>query len=259
VSPLAWQIVNVATLALVLVANGLGGSGALSGESIGMVANRYPSYFLPAGWVFGIWSLIYLWLTGFVVWQALPAQRRSGFVDRVGPWWLLNGVLNIGWVVAFSFSRFGIAMALIIGLLVSLVMLNDQIGTHRSDLSAGDRLFGSYPFDLYLAWVSVAVIANASQYLTYLGWGGWGIPGRIWSVIMMTVATALGLAMVSRRGVWLFPFVVGWALVGIGDRYAGDPLLVRAAWGLTALGLAGLAAAIVVRGSTRGTRTHPPE
>ena len=256
-SSLTWQIVNVVTLVVVLVANGMAGSGALSGESIGVVANRYPSYFLPAGWVFGIWSLIYLWLVAFAVYQALPAQRRSGFVERVGPWWLVNGVLNTGWVVAFSFSFFGIAMALIVGLLLCLIVMGERLGAHRDGVSVGDRWFAAYPFGLYLAWISVAVIANAGQYLTYLEWGGWGIPGRVWSVLMMVAATALGLVMMIRRGVWLFPLVVGWALAGIADRFSGDPLLVRAAWAMTALGLAGLAVATLARGSARGAPGEP--
>ncbi len=246
-TPMLWQIVNAVTLVVVLAANALAGSGALSGESIGVVANRYPSYFLPAGWVFGIWSLIYLWLLAFTVYQALPAQRRSGFVERVGPWWLVNGALNVGWVVAFSFSLFGTAMALIVALLACLVAMGERVGAHRPGVSLADRAFGAWPFGLYLAWVSVAVIANAAQYLTYLGWGGWGIPDRTWSVVMMAAATSLGLLMVIRRGVWLFPFVVGWALVGIADRYAGDALIVRTAWAMTALGLVGLALVAEVR------------
>ena len=51
-------LINLAVLGLVLWANALAGSGALSGESIGLIANRYASTFLPAGWVFSIWSLI---------------------------------------------------------------------------------------------------------------------------------------------------------------------------------------------------------
>lgn len=247
-SPILWQIVNVVTLVVVLAANGAAGSGALSGESIGVVANRYPSYFLPAGWVFGIWSLIYLWLLAFTVYQALPAQRRSGFVERVGPWWLVNGALNVAWVVTFSFSLFGTALVMIVALLACLVVMGERLGAHRPGVALPDRIFGAWPFGLYLAWISVAVIANAAQYLTYLEWGGWGVPDRIWSVVMMAAATALGLLMVIRRGVWIFPFVTAWAFVGIADRYADDPLLVRSAWAMTAVGLVGL---VLVTGARR--------
>lgn len=251
------QAANAATFVLVVVANGLAGSGALSGESIGVVANRYPSYFLPAGWVFGIWSLIYLWLLAFTVYQALPAQRRSGFVDRVGPWWVVNGLLNVAWVVAFSFSRFGTAMALMVALLLVLIVMGERLGAHRAGVSLPDRVFGAWPFALYLAWISVAVIANAAQYLTYLGWDGWGIPGQVWSVVMMAAATALALLTVIRRGVWLFPLVTAWAFLGIADRYAGDALLARAASGLSALGVVGLVLVTLVGRTQKGPPGEP--
>ena len=212
-----------------------------------MVANRYPSYFLPASWVFGIWSLIYLWLLGFVAYQALPAQRRSGFVERVGPWWLISCLLNMAWVVAFSFSRFGTALVVMGGILPRLIPRGERLGADRGGTSRGDRILGAYPFAFYLSWISVALIANTSQYLTYLEWGGWGIGERAWSVVMMAAATGLGFLMVVRRGVWLFPLVVGWALAGIADRYSNDPLLASTAWGLTALGLVGLGAGLAWR------------
>ncbi len=246
-TPLLWQVVNVGTLVLVLVVNGMAGAGTLSGQSIGAIANRYTTYFLPANWVFGIWSLIYLWLLGFVAYQALPAQRRSGFVERVGPWWLISCLLNMAWVVAFSFSRFGTAMVVMVALLLCLILMGERLGAHRGGVSRGDRILGAYPFAFYLSWISVALIANTSQYLTYLEWGGWGIGERAWSVVMMVAATGLGLLMVVRRGVWLFPLVVGWALAGIADRYSNDPLLASTAWGLAALGLVGLGAGLAWR------------
>jgi len=243
----AWQIVNVTTFAVVLLFNGLAGSGALSGDSIGAIANRYPSHFLPASWVFGIWSLIYLWLLAFVVYQALPARRRDGFLERVGPWWLVNGLLNVGWIVAFSFSAFGTAMVLMVALLLCLVVMGERLGVHRPDVPRGERIFGAHPFGLYLAWISVAVIANTFQFMTYVAWDGWGIPGRVWSALMMGVATALGLFMVVHRGVWLFPLVVAWALAGIADRFADDPLITATAWSMTAVGLVGLGAGMAWR------------
>lgn len=242
-----WQVANAATFVVVLAANALAGSGALSGESIGVVANRYPSYFLPAGWTFGIWTLIYLWLAAFTFYQAFPDQRRSGFVARVGPWWVVNGALNVAWVVAFSFSRFTLAMAAMVALLANLVVLGERLGAHRERRWVGDRLFGAYPFQVYLAWISVAVIANTFQYAEFAGWGGLGIPGRTWSVVMMGVATLLGTFMVVHRGVWLFPLVVAWALAGIGDRWADDALIRGAVTAWTVVGVVGLGAGMAWR------------
>lgn len=234
---LARQLGNVAVLALVLWANALAGSGALSGESIGVIANRYRSTFLPANWVFGIWSLIYLWLVLFTVYQALPGQRGSTVLGRIGWGWAVNGALNIAWVVLFSFSLFGPAMAVMVALLVNLVWMVERSGWPSGGLRWADRLFVAYPFGFYLAWISVAVIANTFQYMTYLEWGGFGVSAEVWSAVMMVVGTGLGTFMVLHRGNWLFPVVFAWAFMGIAERFRDVAVISGTAYAMTGVGL----------------------
>jgi hypothetical protein len=238
-SPRAWKLVNVAMFVAVMAANGAAGSGALSGESIGVVANRYVNYFLPANWVFGIWSLIYLLLAVFTVYQALPGARAERVVRALGAWWTVSVALNIGWVTAFAYSRFGLAMVIMLGLLVTLVRIVERLHGARATPSWGEALCARLPFDLYLSWISVAVIANTFQYAHVVGWNGLGISEVTWSVTMMTVATVLGWIVVVRRGVWAFPPTVAWAIYGIGARFPEVPAIAAAAGILVPGGLAG--------------------
>jgi translocator protein len=251
----AWRIVNVITLVVVLAANGAAGSGAMSGESIGLIANRYRSDFLPANYVFGIWSLIYLWLAVFTVYQALPGDGPREAVRRVGGWWLVTSVLNIGWITAFSFSRFGLAMVVMLALLVSLVIVVDRLQPLADGTRSAARWCVAYPFALYLAWISVAIIANTFQYAHVVQWSGFGIDESTWSAMMMAVATVLGTAMVATRGLWLFPLVVAWAVWGIGARYAQVPMLYLTAQGLV---VAGLLAGALAWGWRLARRPLPP-
>jgi len=167
------QTVNTGVLLGVLWANGMAGAGTISGESIGVIANRYRSAFLPADYVFGIWGLIYLSLAAFTLYQALPSQRSNPTIERLGASWAVNGILNVAWIVTFSFSRFGLALVLMVALLVNLIWIHERVGFDRKDLSLRDRVLVAYPFGLYLAWICVALIANTFQLLTYLSWGGW--------------------------------------------------------------------------------------
>lgn len=230
------QVVNVLVLAVVLWANAMAGSGALSGESIGVIANRYTSFFLPANYVFGIWSLIYLAVVAFVAYQALPGQRTGGAAERIGWWWAANGVLNIGWVVVFSFSLFGPAMVLMAALLATLVVIHRRVSDATEPLSLGDRIFVAWCFDLYFAWISVAIIANTFQYLTFLGWGGWPVGGETWSALMMAAAMGFAGYMALRRGAWIFPIVVAWAVFGIGDRFEDVPVILWSSYILVPAG-----------------------
>lgn len=247
-------LINAAAYAFVLWLNGLAGSGALSGDSIGVIANRYESTFLPANYVFGIWGLIYLSLFAFTVYQLLPRNQAGGAAARIGWWWIASCFANVGWIVTFSFSYFGFAMVLMVGLLMTLAVIHQRIGRGRVRLTLAEHVFVAFPFSLYLAWISVAVIANSFQYVTYLGWSGPGT-GPLWSAVMMVVATVGAIGMVIRRGDWVFPCVTAWAFVGIADRYADIALIATTAQLCTAAGFVGLALGLVYRRRLSGLAT----
>lgn len=230
------RIAGVATFGVVIVANALAGSGALSGESIGVIANRYPNAFLPASYTFGIWSLIYLALAAFTVDQAVRPRPDSLVQRRLAWHWPVNGALNVAWIVSFSFSRFWLAMAAMVALLANLIVIHRSIGDPRR-LGRRDLATTALPFQLYLAWISVALIANAFQLATVVQWSGLGVPEEVWSVVMMAAATALGAFMALARGVLVFPLVVAWALAGIAVRHASEAWLAIPAWSLVVVGL----------------------
>jgi hypothetical protein len=122
-----WRWINVAVFALVLVANGAAGSGALSGQSIGTLANQYASLFLPANYVFGIWSIIYIGQFTVLLHMIAPSSRGKVALQRLGPWWTIVGALNIAWVVLFSFAQFGPAMIVMLAFLAALIVIGERV------------------------------------------------------------------------------------------------------------------------------------
>jgi len=66
----------------------------------------------------------------------------------------------------------------------------------------------------------VATIANIAAHLGSLGWnGGWS--ETTWTVMAITLATALGIFMIYRRNMLVFGGVVIWALIAIAVRHWG--------------------------------------
>jgi hypothetical protein len=246
-----WRWINVAVFVFVLVANGAAGSGALSGQSIGVIANQYASLFLPANYVFGIWSLIYLGQLVALLHMTLPTERGRVALDRMGPWWTITGLLNVAWIVLFSFAQFGLAMLVMLAFLAALIIVGERV--RAGEVRWADRALQVWPFDIYLAWISVAVIANAFQYAHVVGFGGLGIPEDTWSPLMMAVACVLAVLMARLKGNWLFPVVVAWAVHGIGARYADLPAIaVRASLLVPAvLTVGGVALVLRARASRR--------
>ena len=54
-------------------------------------------------------------------------------------------------------------------------------------------------FSVYLGWITVATVANITDWLYFVEWDGFGIPAQTWAVIMLAVASLLGLAMALTR------------------------------------------------------------
>jgi hypothetical protein len=79
------------------------------------------------------------------------------------------------------------------------------------------------PISVYLGWVTVAVIANATALLVDLGWQGGELGGEFWTVVMIVIAGLLSLYTVMTRNDVPFGLTVAWALLGIiMKRFSGS-------------------------------------
>ena len=66
-------VVVLATLATIGV-NAMASALPLNGQTTGEISDRFDVFFVPAGYVFSIWGLIYLGLLAYSVFQALPSR-----------------------------------------------------------------------------------------------------------------------------------------------------------------------------------------
>ncbi|HUV16452.1 MAG TPA: hypothetical protein VMW28_07835, partial [Pelolinea sp.] len=94
------------------------------------------------------------------------------------------------------------------------------------------------PFGIYLGWITVATVANATQVLNSLDWNGFGIAPEIWLAIMLAAGVVISALMsFSRRNI-PHTLVLIWAFAGIAVRFPDVPLVNIAAW--AAAGAVGL-------------------
>ena len=210
-----WQITNIVALIVTLTVNGLANYLPLNGQTSGEVSDSIPVLFTPAGYVFSIWGLIYLGLVAFAWYQALPAQREADLLARIGPWFAVSCALNAIWLFLWHWELFPLTEVAMAGLLVSLVVIYLRLGIGRREVPAREKWLVHAPFSIYLGWISVATIANTSILLYTFGWGGWGIPEQVWTILVIIVATGLGMAMTLLREEIAYPLVIVWAAIGI--------------------------------------------
>ena len=213
-SRLPQLIVNIIALMAALVLNGLATTLPLGGRTTAEISDSFNILFVPAGYVFSIWGLIYVALIGFTVFQALPAQQNNPAVRATGWWFALSSLANALWIVFWHFGFYPLTLIVMLTLLASLLVIYRRLAA-LGQADAATRWFGQFPFSLYLGWISVATVANASATFTDLGWGGSPLSPVAWTVTMILVAATLALLMLYRHRDLTYAGVIVWALVGI--------------------------------------------
>ncbi len=235
------QISVILTILATLVVNILANALPLNGLNTGQISDRFQVYFVPAGYVFSIWGLIYLGLIVFAVYQALPSQRENPRLRATGWWISLGGLANIAWIFLWHYEQFPLTLIAMLVLLATLIVTYLRLGIGRTPASAAERWAVRLLFSIYLGWITVATVANVTSLLDYLNWDGFGVAPEVWMGIVLAAVLAItALVSFTRRDV-AFALVILWALAGISLKHAAVALVAIPTWitfGLVALTLA---------------------
>jgi hypothetical protein len=229
------QIVTISLAILTITVNTLANALPINGQNTGEISDRFDIYFVPAGYVFSIWGLIYIGMIAYTIYQALPAQRDSELVKKINPSFWISNIANTAWIFLWHYEFFPLTLVTMLTLLASLLYIYLQVSERTIRLDKNQKWFAKYPFSIYLGWISVATIANISQVLFYIGWNSWGISPLTWTVIMIAVATMLGLLILWRENDILYVLVLVWSFVGIANSQAGTALVANTAYGSGAI------------------------
>jgi hypothetical protein len=186
------------------------------GPSIGEVSNRYPTYVVPAGYAFSIWSLIYALVAGYGFWQASASQRENPLLRRIG-WFTASAALACSiWAPVFQRSLFKLSVGVMLWLLISLIVVVARIDRHSAPFSRAERWLVYGAFSVFLGWITAATVANVAQTLTAGGWDGWGLPPKTWAMMALIMAGVISASVtVATKGNAPYALTVVWALVAV--------------------------------------------
>jgi translocator protein len=223
-------IVNLLATLLVVAVNALANSLPINGQTSAEISNKLDVLFTPAGYVFGIWGLIYFLLFTWVLRQFPQSRRDLPMYKKATPFYVLSSVLNISWLLLWHYEYFNFTVIVMLGLLVTLIAL------YKTIKDENPTFWDIAPFPIYLGWVCVATIANISYYLKYINWNGFGLSDVTWTFIMLIIGTILAILFTMKNNDILYPLVFTWAFIGIGVKNAGSyPALAFTAYALAAI------------------------
>jgi len=219
------QILVILTVIITIAINVLADALPINGQNTGAISNSFHVYFVPAGYVFAIWGLIYIGLIAYGIYQALPAQKNNLRLQAISWWVVLGGLANCAWIFLWHYEQFVGTLGAMLILLATLIAVYLHLGSGLTKVTAGETWAVRVPFSIYLGWITVATVANITDVLNYLKWNSFGLAAQTWFLIVLVAVLAISILMsINRRDV-AYILVILWALIGIGYKFSAEPLI----------------------------------
>lgn len=236
------QVATVTAIVATFAVNVASVSLPIGSRTTQQISDSFDVYLIPSGPTFAIWGVIYTLLLGFAVYQALPRNRESELLRRLGwlPVW--SCLFNIGWILVWQYELllFIPALLAIVALLETLMSIHERT---RGPLPLRERWLVALPFSVYFGWVTVATVLNVAVTLSSMGVEGilWFQDELVAGLVLLVAIGIAATAIMSRRDVG-YGFAVLWAFNGIREKEGATPYV----GDIALLGMALLGFSIVV-------------
>ena len=217
---LALRLAPLLALIAVIGVNAAANILPINGLRTGEISALYPTGFTPAGWVFRIWSLIYLGLLAYALsalFASLAIRRRAAAVT---PLFLINAAANIGWIFAWHHQHIGLSLILT-GIILATLVAITQILRRRPRQGYSGRVLIDAPFSLYFGWATTAALANLANW--FYDRQSWPLELAMdeWALVTVMIATAVYIWMTTVTRDLIYGAVFLWVAAGIYLRTDG--------------------------------------
>jgi hypothetical protein len=218
----------LATVVLILM-NFLSNAIPFGGNTNAMISAKYPTLITPAGYAFSIWGLIYTTIIVFTIFQLLRGKQKR-FYNLIWPYYLVNVVANVCWLIAFQNEWFYLSVALILVLLGSFIGMFRFFYRLRRALGTTHRFFFQVPFSLYFGWVSLATVVNIAVLLVASDATFLLESDQMWAVVMIGVSGFLAIAILFTKKDFIYCFPIIWGLIAIGVKQSEIDVIASTAY-----------------------------
>lgn len=207
------RYINLLFFAAMVYMNYLANALPINGKTTGELSDAYPNLFVPAGITFSIWGIIYLLIAVFCVVQFIGPSKEIAL--NISWLFALSCLFNGLWIVAWHYQKLPLSLLIMAGLLITLIYINLQ-------LKDVDNNIVKAAFGVYLGWICIATIANVTALLVSFSWGGFGISGQAWAIIMIAIGTLIVALTIMRINNPFIGLAVVWAFAGIMIKRSDD-------------------------------------
>lgn len=216
-----YQIGNILALGFALIMNALVGAQLIDVLGIKDISDKYATFLTPASYAFSIWSVIYLLLIVFVVYQARdlfkPSENNS-VPQKTGLLFIIASIANGLWTFIFVKELIGLSVVVLFILTASLYLLLYKLRIAVYDAPRKVIACVWWPLLLYTGWVTVATVVNIASWLAARGIV---ISPAMAVVILVGLAITL-LILLVKRNVRELLLASSWGIIAIGVGQTND-------------------------------------
>jgi len=193
----------------------------INGMNTGQISGFYPNYFVPAGYTFSIWGIIYLLLACYCVafsYHTLIKIKRpeiKSLLLSTNSYFILSCLLNIGWILSWHYLQMTLSLIVMGAMFFTLFRIYTISVAQTTDFNQKDRFLLVTPISVYFGWITVATIANITAALVKAGWQPEGTQGIYISGVLVLIAGLLGGYLCWKNKTYGYGFSIVWALVGV--------------------------------------------
>ncbi|MFI2856030.1 tryptophan-rich sensory protein [Paenibacillus sp. JSM ZJ436] len=224
-----WNLIAfIATIAVNYLSNAL----PLGGRNTREISDQFYIYMTPASYAFTIWSVIYVLLAGFIIYQLRSSTGSRDSVLDIGPWFIISSALNIAWLFLWHHLYIEWSVLVMLLLLASLFIIHRKTRILRPTI--GEALLIKLPFSLYLGWICAASLVNIGTLIYKNEWSPFGLSQLGWSIALLCIGALLVIAISFPTRDWVLPLVFVWALIAIAVEHREEDVLMVTAFGLAA-------------------------
>ncbi|MDA3615328.1 hypothetical protein [Polluticaenibacter yanchengensis] len=188
------------------------------------ILDLHPNLLMPASYTSGIWIFIFLLHILHASYSTYIYFRKtetwcplSVLTEKMNRWFLLAGLLNVGWVLTWHNQQYGWSLffssALYLTLMAAFARLTKSERTLQ--LTYFQHVSLETPFIIYIAWLTFVFLSNLTVYLYSIGQVELVSNSLGYTVSMIILATILALIQAFYFKRPAFAAVIVWALIGI--------------------------------------------
>ena len=225
----AW--INGLFFIITLAVNGLGGSGFINGTSQKEISDKYLTLITPSASTFSIWGIIFILLMISII--VMIVKRKDVYyqnaIEEITVLFRISCILNIIWMITFSYLYVELSTLFIFGFLISLYLICEKL----RKIHIEKHFLLPFTFGLYTGWLFIATVVNIAASLVKLEWGGFGIANEMWAAIILIISLILVFIVLRKNKNVVFPLPIAWAYLGIfnalkaSESFKGEFILIK--------------------------------